>query len=534
MPLPTYDFVIIGSGFGGSVSALRLAEKGYSVLVLERGKRFRDQDFAATNWQFWKYLWAPPLRSFGILEISLLNGLMVLHGAGVGGGSLGYANVLEVPPDEMFANPAWRDLADWKTLLAPHYRTARRMLGVAPNPRLTPADHALRAVVADLGQGDTFRPTEVGVFFGPEGEEVPDPFFGGEGPPRRGCQFCGACMVGCRYNAKNTLVKNYLYLAEKRGAQVLAEQEVTDLRALPPDQPDEARYEIHFRRSTALLPGRSRRVRARGVVVAAGVLGTLKLLFHARDVSGGLPRLSPRLGENVRTNSEELLGAVARSREVDYSQGIAITSIARADAETRIEPVRYPRGSSLMRFIAAPTLPDPRAPLPRRWLEAAAALVRTPGHFARTYLLPGWAERTTILLVMQTADNRLTLRYGRHPLYAFRRGLVVEHDPQHPIPVGVPGGHAAARRFAARVNGLVAGSAAESLLGVPITAHILGGVPLGRDAQEGVVGLDGQVHGYPGLYIADGSIVPANPGVNPSLTITALAEHVMAHIPPRP
>ncbi len=530
----TFDFVVIGSGFGGSVSALRLAEKGYSVLVLERGKRFRDQDFAATNWQFWKYLWAPRLRSFGILEISLLNGLMVLHGAGVGGGSLGYGNVLEVPPDEMFANPAWRDLADWKTLLMPHYQTARRMLGVTRNPRLTPADHALQAVVADLGQGETFRPTEVGVFFGPEGEEVPDPFFGGEGPPRRGCQFCGACMVGCRHNAKNTLVKNYLYLAEKRGVRVLAEREVTDLRALPPDQPDEARYEVHFRRSTALLRREAAVVRARHVVLAAGVLGTLKLLFHARDVSGGLPRLSSRLGENVRTNSEELVGAVARTREVDYSQGIAITSIARADAETRLEPVRYPRGSSLMRLIAAPTLPDPRTPRGKRWLAALAALFRTPGHVARTYLLPGWADRTTILLVMQTSDNRLALRYGRRPLYAFRRGLVVQHDPERPIPVGVPSGHEAARRFADRVNGMVAGSAAESLLGVPITAHILGGAPFGRDAQEGVVGLDGQAHHYPGLYIADGSVVPANPGVNPSLTITALAEYIMAQIPPRP
>ncbi len=534
MPLPTYDFVVIGSGFGGSVSALRLAEKGYAVLVLERGKRFRDQDFATTNWQFWKYLWAPRLRSFGILEISLLNGLMVLHGAGVGGGSLGYANVLEVPPDEMFANPAWRDLADWKTLLAPHYQTARRMLGVARNPRLTPADHALQAVVSDLGQGETFRPTEVGVFFGPEGEEVPDPFFGGEGPARRGCQFCGACMVGCRHNAKNTLVKNYLYLAEKRGVNVLAEREVTDIRALPPDQPDEARYEVHFRRSTALIRQEPAVVRARGVVLAAGVLGTLKLLFHARDVSGGLPRLSPRLGENVRTNSEELVGAVARTRKVDYSQGIAITSIARADAETRLEPVRYPRGSSLMRLIAAPTLPDPNTPRGKRWLAALAALFRTPGHVARTYILPGWADRTTILLVMQTSDNRLTMRYDRHPLYGFRRGLVVQHDPERPIPLGVPSGHEAARRFAARIDGMVAGSAAESLLGVPITAHILGGAPLGHDAQEGVVGLDGQVHNYPGLYIADGSVVPANPGVNPSLTITALAEYIMAQIPPHP
>ncbi len=529
-----WDFVVVGSGFGGSVSALRLSEKGYRVLVLERGKRFRDQDFARSNWQFWKYLWAPTLRSFGILQISLLNGVMILHGSGVGGGSLGYANVLEVPPREAFTHPAWRPLGpDPVALLRPFYATAQRMLGATPNPRLGPADHLLQRIAAERDQAATFRPTQVGVFFGPPGEEVPDPYFGGEGPPRRGCTFCGACMVGCRHNAKNTLVKNYLYLAERRGAVIQAEREVTALEPLPPGQPDGARYLVHHRRSTAWGPTGTRTTRTRSVVLSAGVLGTLRLLFRCRDDLGTLPHLSPRLGHNVRTNSEELLGVVHRDDRVNYAEGIAITSIFRADATTRVEPVRYPDGSSLMRLLAAPILPDPKRPLPRRWARALAAVLRHPLDAARLYLLPGWARRTVILLVMQTEDNRLRLRYARHPVYIWRKGLVVEPEPgARPAPVAIPTGHAIARRFAAESGGMVAGAIAGGLLNIPITAHILGGCPIGETAAEGVVGPDGQVHGYPGLYVVDGSVVPANLGVNPSLTITALAEYLMSQVPP--
>ena len=534
MNATTWDFVIVGSGFGGSVSALRLREKGYRVLVLERGKRFRDEDFARSNAQFWKYLWAPKLRSFGILQISLLNGVMILHGSGVGGGSLGYANVLEVPPGEAFRHPAWRFVgADPETTLRPFYATAQRMLGAAPNPRLGPADETLRRVAAELGQQATFRPTRVGVFFGPPGEEVPDPYFGGEGPSRRGCTFCGACMVGCRENAKNTLVKNYLYLAKKRGVVIWPESEVVALRPLPTGQPDGARYEVHYRRSTAWLPSAPRVVRARQVVLAAGVLGTLRLLFRCRDELGTLPRLSPRLGEQVRTNSEELLGVTHRTARVDYSQGLAITSIFRADATTRIEPVRYPAGSSLMRFLSAPALPDPARPLALRWLQSLATLLTHPIDAARLYLLPGWAQRTIILLVMQTEDNRLRMRYTRHPRYLFRRGLVVEPESENAVPIAVPAGHEVARRFARLSGGQPAGAVAGSLLNMPLTAHILGGCPIGADADQGVVGPDGQVHGYPGLYVADGSVVPANLGVNPSLTITALAEYLMSRIPPK-
>jgi cholesterol oxidase len=338
-----FDYVIVGSGFGGSVSAMRLVEKGYSVLVLERGKRYRDEDFARTNWNVRKYLFAPALRCFGILEISPFKDVVVLHGAGVGGGSLGYANVLQQPGDAMFDSPAWRHLADWKSILAPHYETARRMLGVSPNPRLGPADGILREIARELGTAGTFQPTPVGTYFAPsgqEGHEVPDPYFGGEGPARSGCIFCGACMVGCRHNAKNTLVKNYLYLAEKWGAQVRPESLVRDVRPLREAPADGARYEVAYTRTTSWMRRSTRTVRARNVILAAGTLGTLRLLFRCRDVTRSLAAVSRRLGENVRTNSEALHGVAARDRATDYSKGIAITSIFHADAVTTIEPVR--------------------------------------------------------------------------------------------------------------------------------------------------------------------------------------------------
>ncbi|TET15852.1 MAG: GMC family oxidoreductase [Dehalococcoidia bacterium] len=527
-----FDHVIIGSGFGGSVSAMRLTEKGYRVLVVERGKRYRDQDFATTNLKVWKYLWMPALRCFGILQISFLKGVTVFHGSGVGGGSLGYANVLEVPSDRLFASPSWKHLADWKEILGPHYETARHMLGVTSNPRLWPADYPLKEIAEELGQGDTFRPTEVGVFFGPEGEEVPDPYFEGEGPPRTGCNYCGACMVGCRYNGKNTLVKNYLYFAEKWGAEIRAEAEVVDIRPLPVGQADGARYEVVYRRPTAWLLKPKRRVRARNVVLSAGVLGTVKLLFRCRDVTHSLPNISPQLGEMVRTNSEALLGVTSRSKEVDYSKGLAITSIFHGDDTTCIEPVRYPDGSSLMRFLNAPLISKGER-IPVRIVRVLAEYLRHPLDALTSNVLPGWAHRTTILLVMQTVDNRMRLRLRRSLFTLFRRGLVSEPVAEQTIKARVDIGHKVTRALAAKTNAVAGGAATESLLNMPTTAHILGGCPFGRDAAEGVVALDCQVHNYPGLHVVDGSIMPANPGINPSLTITALAEYAMSCVPPK-
>ncbi|HEX8991057.1 MAG TPA: GMC family oxidoreductase [Anaerolineales bacterium] len=526
---PDYDYVIIGSGFGGSVSAMRLTEKGYSVLVLEKGKRYRDADFATSNWQFWKYLWLPAIRAHGILQVQILKGLMVLYGAGVGGGSLGYANVLEVPTDETFATPAWNQTAAWGQVLRPHYGEARRMLGVTRNPKLWKADDLFRQLAVECGMEATFRPTEVGAYFGEAGKTVPDPYFEGAGPRRAGCIHCGACMVGCRYNAKNTLPKNYLYFAEKNGARVLPEAEAVDVRRLAEGKSNGMRYEISYRRSTGWLPGSIRKVRARNVIFAAGVMGTIKLLLELRDIKKSLPELSPCLGDMVRTNSEALLGSVARKADVNYSQGVAISSIYNYDAITRVEPVRYPDGSSLMRYLAAPLI-DPNVSVPMRIMRFLAWAVTHPLDFARALFLPGWAHNVTIILVMQRADNRMCFRIGRSVFTLFRRGMVSEPVPGHEIPSQVPGSHELTREFAKRTNGIPLGSVGENLLGLPTTAHILGGAPIGRNASESVVNDRFEIHNYPGLYIVDGSIMPANPGVNPSLTITALAEYAMSRV----
>jgi cholesterol oxidase len=525
-----FDYIIIGSGFGASVSAMRLTEKGYSVLIIEKGRRFQDHDFARTNLFFWKYLWIPAIRSFGILQISLLKGMMVLHGTGVGGGSLGYANVLEIPTDDTFASPAWQDPLPWGELLRPHYATARKMLGAVQNPNLWSADETLKTIASERGEAATFRPIEVGVYFGKENETVSDPFFAGSGPQRTGCKLCGGCMVGCRYNAKNTLVKNYLFFAEKNGAHVLAEMEAKEIRPIGHSSPGGARYEVIFQPSTALLSKRSRIIRGRNVIIAAGMLGTLRLLLNCRDQSRTLPLLSPRLGERVRTNSEALLGSVARDNKVNFSKGIAITSIFNADAVTRIEPVRYPEGSDLMRMLAAPLISNGHA-IPVRMLKSLGWILRHPLDFLRSQVLPGWARRVTILLVMQNVDNRLNVRLGRSLLTLFRNGLVAETETGHEINARVDAGHDVTRAFAEKTNGVPMGSLGENLLDYPTTAHILGGCPMGKDSSKGVIDESLQVHEYPGLYIIDGSVIPANPGVNPSLTITALAEYAMSKIP---
>lgn len=525
-----YDYVIIGSGFGGSVSAMRLTEKGYSVLVLEKGKRFEDQDFAKTNWQYWKYLWAPAIRAHGILQISLLKGVMVLHGAGVGGGSLGYANVLEIPTDETFATPAWNQNVTWGEVLKPHYETAQKMLGVSRNPKLWQADLILKQMADENRMGHTFRATDVGAFFGEAGVTVPDPFFGGEGPERAGCIHCGGCMVGCRHNAKNTLPKNYLYFAEKHGAVVKSEVEVINVKEVNSNQLSvkDARYEIEYQSSTKLFK-QKKTVYAKNVIFSAGVMGTMKLLLHLRDVKKSLPKLSAKLGTMVRTNSEGLLGSVARKSDINYSQGVAISSIYNHDKITRIEPVRYPDGSSLMRFLAAPLI-ETNVSVPIRILKFLWWALTHPIDFAKASFLPHWAHNVTILLVMQHADNRMRFKIGRSLFTLFRKGLIADEEPGYKINAQVQGSHEVTREFAKRVNGVALGSIGENLLGLPTTAHILGGAPMGKTVEESLIDENFEIHNYKGLYIIDGSVMPANPGVNPSLTITAIAEYAMSKL----
>lgn len=521
------DFIIIGSGFGGSVSALRLSEKGYSVLVLERGKRYESADFPKTNWHLPRAIWMPAARCFGTLGINFFQDIMVLNGSGVGGGSLVYASTHIQPPDSFFSAPEWADFADWKRELLPFYALANRMLGTARNPRLWPADRLLQQMADEYGQADTFHHSTVGIFFGQAGQTVPDPYFDGAGPDRSGCIHCGGCMVGCRHNAKNSLDKNYLYLAEKNGVTIQPESTVVDIL---PVSNDDARYEVVYTSSTAWGRGRKRRVRARNVVVAAGVLGTTKLLLHCRDVSGSLHRLSRQLGERVRSNSEALLGVTARDGSVDYSRGVSITSHFWVDEVTSVEPVRYPRGSSALRHLAVP-LVDNSGNNWQRIGRFIAFAIRHPYDFLKARFLPDWARDTTILLIMQTVESQMKLKLGRSKWTLGRRGLVTKQDPDNPIPAVMDVGRQVVEQFAALSNGIAQSTANETLLATPSTAHILGGCGIGQSAENGVIDIYHEAFNYPGLYIVDGSAIPANLGVNPSLTITAMAERAMSHIP---
>ena len=530
---PTYDYLIIGSGFGGSISAMRLAEKGYDVLVVERGKRYADKDFAKRDWDIGRYLWLPALRCFGIFQTTMLNGITILHGSGVGGGSLVYSNVLMKPDAKLFASPAWRHLADWQTILAPHFETAKRMLGAVENPCLEAADHALESIAAGFGKKDTFRPTQVGVCFNVEnpGALVPDPYFNGEGPDRRGCDLCGACIVGCRTNAKNTLMKNYLHFAEKFGADILANATVKDIRPLPENQSDGARYTVSCYKTSAWPLPLASRIRARNVIVSAGAVNTNRLLLKCRDLRRSLPRISRKLGHNVRTNSEALTGVTTRKLQDDFSKGICIGAIFQADEVTQMEPVRFPAGSGFTYFMLPAPLVASNEKISVRIRDTLLQIIKNPLDFLRIRLIPGVAQRTIVILTMQTEDNLMRLKLGRNIFTLYRSDLVCETDEKRAIKPVVEIAHEATRLLADKVEGIPLAMVNESLLNIPGTAHFMGGVPFGRDDSEGVVGLNCEVHNYPGLYVVDGSIMPANPGVNPSLTISALAEYAMAKIP---
>lgn len=523
-----FDVIVIGSGFGGSVSALRLAEKGYKVAVLEAGARFEDDDFADTSWDVKRYLFRPEVGCYGIQRIDALKDCMIVSGAGVGGGSLVYANTLYEPLEAFYSDPSWAHITDWKAELAPYYDQAKRMLGVVENPLRTAADEVMRKVADDMGVGETFHPTPVGVFFGGPGEThhdtIADPFFGGAGPDRVPCKACGECMTGCRHNSKNTLVKNYLYLAEAKGARVMPLSTVTRLKAR-----EVGGYEVTIKYTKAKRATRrsTRVLTADQVVVAAASLGTQRLLHRMRD-EGHLPRLSERLGYLSRTNSESILGAIAPADSpTDYSRGVAITSSFHPDEHTHIEPVRYGKGSNFMSLMQT-VLTDGEGPEPR-WRTWLREMWRERANVLELYDFKHWSERTVIALVMQTVDNSITTFTKKIP------GTNISYMTSRqghgtPNPTWIPVGNAAVQKMAEIVGGTAGGSIGEPF-NRPLTAHFIGGCTIGDSPETGVVDPYQRVYGHPGLHIADGSAISANLGVNPSLTITAQAERAMSFWP---
>jgi cholesterol oxidase len=513
-----YDVAVIGSGFGGSVTALRLTEKGYRVGVIEAGRRFRQDDFPKSNWNLRRFLWAPALGCRGIQRLTLLRDVLVLSGAGVGGGSLVYANTLYRPLGPFYRDPQWSAITDWEQELAPFYDQAERMLGVTDTPFETPADGVMRQVAERLGVAETFHPTPAGVWFGEPGETVPDPYFGGEGPDRTGCVRCGGCMVGCRHGAKNTLDTNYLYLAERRGAVVHPDTQVVDV-----ERREGGGWVLRCQRPGAWVRKDRRTITADHVVCSAGVLGTLRLLLRLRE-EGRLPKLSARLGHVVRTNSEAILGAATKHVEVDYSEGIAITSSIHPDDHTHIEPVRYPPGSNAMGMLAT-VLVDGGGRVPRQ-LRFLATIVRHPVYFAHSLSVRRWSERTIILLVMQTLDNSIRVLRKKGRFFGTR--LSSEQGHGEPNPTYIPIANEAARLTAEAMGGYPGSAWNEVVLDVPTTAHVIGGACIGSSPEEGVIDPYHRVWGYPDLHVADGSAVSANLGVNPSLTITAMTERAMS------
>jgi cholesterol oxidase len=521
MTTSSFDFIIVGSGFGGSVSALRLVEKGYRVLLLEKGRRFVKEDFASSNWDLKRWYWMPELGLKGIFQMSFLRHVTVLHGVGYGGGSLTYANTLPRPKDDFFAKPSWAHLADWQRELAPHYDTAERMLGAVENPRWTRADEIIAEIARDIGRADEHHPTRVAVYFGEPGRDVDDPYFKGEGPRRTGCTFCGACMTGCKVGAKNTLDRNYLYLAEKKGLVVKTETEVTAVRASA-----NGGFVVETRPT---FGGAIEALAAENVVLAGGVMGTVPLLLRMKE-EGALPHLSSRTGDFVRTNSEALFGAVTpNGAQEDFSQGIAITSILHTSDDSHLEPCRYSEGSGFFRLGILPHAPG--ANMVNRLGKVVGGLLKHPVQWMKAYTVRDFAKQSVVLLYMRTLEGSLSLRLTRSLLKG-KNGAVTTTLPvgQEPPQTFMPEATELLERFSEKVGGVPMSLVPETLFGVPSTAHILGGACMGATADDGVIDARHRVHGHPGLYVIDGAAVSANPGVNPSLTITAMAERAMSFI----
>lgn len=507
----------MGSGFGGSVCALRLVEKGYRVLLLEAGRRLGPADFPHTNWDLRRYFWAPALGARGIFRMTFFPHVTVLSGTGYGGGSLGYACTHPIPKGAFFRQGSWADLADWQNELRPYYERVRAMLGVARVPFSTPADDILAEIAREDGRADRHRPTEVAIYFGEPGVTVPDPYHGGAGPHRTGCIRCGGCMLGCRYDAKNSLDKNYLHLAERGGLSVLCGRKVVHLGPA-----ERGGYVV----DAVSEDGRRERHTAERVVLAAGVLGTLELLLAMKERADGLPRLSDRLGRGIRTNQESLIYVVSRRRDTDHSKGVAIGSIYDLDEGAHVEPVRYAAGSDVFRVLLGPHAPGSNVLV--RLLRVILHLLRHPLRVLRALATPDLARNSIILLYMQAAEGTLRIVRSRWT------GRLTTRRDEGPRPrATIPEATAIARRVAAKLDGEPLSGVPEILFDIPTTAHILGGCCMGRDASEGVIDANHEVFGYPGLYVVDGSAISSNPGVNPSLTIAALAERAMDRIPPR-
>lgn len=498
------------------MSALRLSEKGYKVLVIEKGKWWAAEDFPKNNWDIKNWLWEPKLKLTGFFKITFLNHVTVLSGVGVGGGSLTYANTLPVPKKAFFSSGSWAELADWETELAPFYDTAYHMLGAAKNPGSGPADKALKQLAEDIGRADHFDQTKVGVYFGQPGKTVPDPYFGGKGPDRTGCIHCGECMTGCRHNAKNSLDKNYLYLAQQLGAEIIAEHEVLDVKPVGADDGSDG-YEVFFKAAK----GNIRTVSTTGIVFAGGVLGTIPLLQKIKDRS--LPHLSEKLGCHVRTNNEALVYVASDDKDKDFTQGIAIGSILHTDENSHLEPVRYGKGSGFFKMMLLPMAYGKN--MLSRAFNMFWGIVKDPVSFFRILFGKGFSRKSTVLLFMQSLNSTIRIKKGRiTPM------KTVLESGAKPSPF-IPEAKHLVDRYRGLVNGKAFVSFAETLFGIPSTAHILGGAGMGATAEEGVINANNEVFGYKNMLICDGSMISANPGVNPSLSITAISERAMSKIP---